>query len=278
MSNARNIDTKVVRDFGKEWSRSDQSKLSTAELKRWFSAYFAISPWERLPPNATGFDLGCGTGRWAKPVAPRVAELHCIEPSPVALNVARKNLAEFDNCRFHESSVDRLPLKDGSMDLGYSLGVLHHVPDTDRGIESCARKLKPGAPLLLYLYYAFDNRPLWFKHIWRASDMIRRVVSIAPDPVKYAVSQTIAALVYLPISRTARLLEKSGINVDSLPLSSYRDRSFYTMRTDALDRFGTRLEKRFTKSKIEKMLLAAGLGEIRFSERPPFWCAVAYKL
>lgn len=91
-------------------------------------------------------------------------------------------------------------------------------------------------------------------------------------------SQLIAGLVYLPLSRIAYLLEKSGINVHNLPLSSYRDKSFYTMRTDALDRFGTRLEKRFTKAQIEKMLLAAGLGEIRFSERPPFWCAVAYKL
>lgn len=44
MSNGRNIDTKVTRDFGKEWSRFDQSKLSADELEEWFLAYFAIFP------------------------------------------------------------------------------------------------------------------------------------------------------------------------------------------------------------------------------------------
>jgi len=65
--------------------------------------------------------------------------------------------------------------------------------------------------------------------------------------------------------------------VGSVPLSFYRDHSFYTMRTDARDRFGTPLEKRFTRSQIEKMMLDAGLKEIRFSESAPYWCAVGVK-
>ncbi len=42
--------------------------------------------------------------------------------------------------------------------------------------------------------------------------------------------------------------------VDSVPLSAYRNRSVYTMRTDAYDRFAIRLEKRFTKEQIGAML------------------------
>ena len=61
-----------------------------------------------------------------------------------------------------------------------------------------------------------------------------------------------------------------------VPLSQYRHNSFYTMRTDALDRFGTRLEKRFTKSEIRDMMLAAGLDEITFSDKS-FWTAVGIK-
>ena len=67
--------------------------------------------------------------------------------------------------------MDAIPLPDGSADFGYSLGVLHHVPDTQKGIIECVRKLKPGAPFLLYLYYAFDNRPWWFRTIWKISDL-----------------------------------------------------------------------------------------------------------
>jgi hypothetical protein len=58
------------------------------------------------------------------------------------------------------------------------------------------------------------------------------------------------------------------------PLSIYRDRSFYVMRNDALDRFRTPLERRFTRQEIAGMLLAAGLRDIRFRESAPYWCAV----
>jgi hypothetical protein len=60
-------------------------------------------------------------------------------------------------------------------------------------------------------------------------------------------------------------------------LAYYRDNTFYVMRTDALDRFGTRLEHRFTKAQIIEMLEAAGFSEIRFSETMPCWCAVAVR-
>jgi hypothetical protein len=49
------------------------------------------------------------------------------------------------------------------------------------------------------------------------------------------------------------------------------------MRTDSRDRFGTPLEKRFSKSQIGKMLESAGLEDIEFSDKAPFWCAVGRK-
>jgi hypothetical protein len=49
------------------------------------------------------------------------------------------------------------------------------------------------------------------------------------------------------------------------------------MRTDALDRFGTRLEQRFTKSQIKNMMDASGLEHIVFSDKQIYWLAVGYK-
>ena len=273
-----NLDPATVRGFGEEWSRFTQAALSEEERARVFREYFGIFEWDRLPPDGgIGVDVGCGSGRWAALVAPRVRHLHLVDASPEALAIARGNLTGHSNVTFHAASVDALPFPDGTLDFAYSLGVLHHVPNTAAALGSIARKLKPGAPLLVYLYYAFDNRPWWFSALWRGSDVLRRGISRMPWALRYGVSQLFAAGVYWPLARTGRLLDAAGRLPAAWPLSYYRDKSFYVMRTDALDRFGTRLEQRFTRAEIESMLRTAGFGEIRFSSHSPFWCAVAVR-
>lgn len=273
----KNIDPKTVSSFGDEWSRFDQDGLGAAEHAFLFETYFNIFPWESLPHDAHGFDMGCGSGRWAALVAPRVGLLTCIDPSPEALAVARKKLSNFSNVDFVNAGVSDQPISPESQDFGYSLGVLHHVPDTTAAIQDCVRLLKAGAPLLLYLYYRFDNRPRWFMFIWRVSDILRRVISVLPARIKTAVTDLFAVLVYFPLARLAFFGERLGFNVDRWLLSSYRRTSFYTMRTDSRDRFGTSLEKRFTRREIAEMMQNAGLEDIRFSENFPFWCAVGRK-
>ena len=72
-------------------------------------------------------------------------------------------------------------------------------------------------------------------------------------------------------------MEKIDIDTNNIPLNVYRNASFYTMRTDSLDRFGTKLELRFTKSQIKEMLIKGGLENITFSNSIPYWCAVGFK-
>lgn len=272
-----NLDHKTVDGFGREWSAFDQSSLSETERLAMFGDYFRIFPWACLPEGAVGADIGCGSGRWALLAAPRVGVLHCVDPSGEALAVARSNLAALKNVHFHKVGVDALPFPDGSLDFAYSLGVLHHVPDTATAIRSVAAKLKSGALFLMYLYYAFDNRPAWYRFLWQASDWIRLAVARLPFPFRYALSQVMAGLVYWPLARLARGLERYWRLPSNWPLAYYRDKAFYVMRTDALDRFGTRLEHRFTRSEITAMLEASGFTEIRFSDLPPYWCAVAVR-
>jgi SAM-dependent methyltransferase len=248
--------------------------LSAEEYKRLFDSYFSIFSFESL---GEGFDLGCGSGRWARLVAPRVGHLHCIDPAPEALAVARRNLAGQTNVSFHNVSSEAIPLPDESQDFGYSLGVLHHIPDTEAAMRDCVRKLKPGAQFLVYLYYGFDNRPGWFRAVWRASDIVRKGVSRLPFGARKAVTTALAAIVYYPMARTARLLEAAGLPAQNLPLYSYRKSTFYSMRTDSLDRFGTRLEQRFTRAEIAAMMARCGLEDIRFSEDEPYWVAVGRK-
>jgi SAM-dependent methyltransferase len=272
----KNLDAETVKSFGDEWSRFDQSELPIAEAQRIFDEYFAVFPWDKLPKNASGYDMGCGSGRWAKLMAPRVGHLHCIDPSS-ALEVAKSTLSSHSNVTFHRTSVDDCPLTPNSQDFGYSLGVLHHVPDTAKAIRTCVDLLKPGAPFQLYLYYAFDNRSPMFKLAWRCSDMLRRAICKLPSTLKHFVTDILAALVYFPLARFSLLAERLGVAVGSIPLSYYRSHSFYTMRTDSRDRFGTPLEQRFTRNEITAMMDTAGLDDLCFSDRAPYWCVVGIK-
>lgn len=275
-SQKKNLDVDTVKSFGDEWSRFDQTALSEEEANKIFDEYFAVFPWDSLPENATGFDMGCGSGRWARLMAPRVGHLHCIDPSS-ALDVAKTALSSAKNVSFVQASVDERPLTQDSQDFGYSLGVLHHVPDTAGAIRACVGMLKPGAPFLVYLYYAFDNRSTLFKLAWRCSDLLRRGICGLPAQLKHLLTDTLAVLVYYPLARFALLAERLGFEIGSIPLSYYRNHSFYTMRTDSRDRFGTPLEQRFTRNEIASMMEGAGLRDVRFSDRAPYWCAVGIK-
>jgi SAM-dependent methyltransferase len=277
VTETRNLDHKTVDSFGEEWSRFSQDAVDQKELQSLFDSYFAVFPWSTLPSDAEGFDMGCGSGRWAKIAAAHVGKLNCIDASAKALDVARKNLSGIKNVHFIGAGVSDRPLPDNSQDFGYSLGVLHHIPDTKAAMKDCTRMLKPGAPFLVYLYYRFDNMPVWYKWVWRASNLLRVVISNMPGSLKDMTTDLIAFLVYLPLSRLAKLGERLGLNVDRWLLSNYRDRSVYTLRTDSRDRFGTPLEQRFTRAEITDMMHECGLEDIKFSDAMPFWCAVGTK-
>jgi SAM-dependent methyltransferase len=275
----RNVDPEVAAGFGHEWStfRQSEAEFTSADREAIFQSYFHIFPWNELPSNPVGIDVGCGSGRWSVMVAPRVDHLHLLDASADALAVARQNLADANNVSFHLASVGDIPVDDNSLDFAFSLGVLHHVPDTMAAIRVIATKLKVGAPFLIYLYYALDNRPWWYRAIWRFSNIFRTTISRLPPGLRLIISQIIAVVIYWPLARFAALVERAGFSPAAIPLESYRHRKFYVMRTDAYDRFCTTLEQRFTRQQIEQMLTRAGFGKISFSDTVPYWCAVGRK-
>jgi ubiquinone/menaquinone biosynthesis C-methylase UbiE len=273
----KNIDQNVVKDFGEEWNAYKQSDISRKDLEKAWNQYFKIFPFKDLEANAVGFDMGCGSGRWAIFTAEKVGHLNCIDPSEKALKVAQQNLSPYKNVSFYNASVSDDVLNESSQDFGYCLGVLHHIPDTLDGLKSCCRALKRGAPFLLYLYYDLENKPLLFKLIWRLSNTLRFLISKLPSRLKRYITFCIAVIIYYPLARLALLISKFGFNPSFIPLSDYKDKKFKFMVTDALDRFGTRLEKRFSKEQIISMLDIAGFENISFSEAEPYWVCLSYK-
>ena len=161
----------------------------------------------------------------------------------------------------------------GSLDLAMSLGVLHHIPDTALAIKDVARSIKPEGVFLCYLYYNLENKPAYYKLIFKGVNIVRQVISASPQTLRRLSATIIAALVYWPLARLSKVLSKLGRNTSNLPLHHYADMPFVMLANDALDRFGTSLEQRFSRAEITEMLRAADfdLTTLKFSDIEPFW-------
>ena len=274
----QNLDTSVVEDFGNEWGMF-KNDISFNEMQLIWSDYFNIFPWDALPKDGgVGADIGCGTGRWSVPVASKVKKLYLIDPSSKAINIAKNNLSKFNNVQYMNKGLESAMTSIELLDFAYSLGVLHHVPNIDSAFKSISSRLKKGAPLLVYLYHSFEDSPKWYKLLWLISDILRKMISSLPYSIKIAITQSIALIIYWPISRFGYIASKLGIDTTHFPLIYYSDKPFYFMRNDSLDRFGTKLENRFSRAQIKTLFNDSGFGNVKFSKNKPYWCASGIKL
>ena len=110
-------------------------------------------------------------------------------------------------------------------------------------------------------------RTIWFHHITK---------NISGKTI----AGLLAALVYLPMVLLVRFVAFSGFKklADKLPLSPYKNKSFFVLRNDALDRFGTKLEQRFSKQEVIEMMKNSGLDNIVVGKNAPFYRAVGKRI
>jgi SAM-dependent methyltransferase len=272
----KNIDNLTVNSFGEEWTKF--SDFSEEEIQLVGSEYFDIVTPEHLNKDSVVLDMGCGSGRWTKYVCKKAKFVEAIDPSDAIIS-AGMLLKDESNVRISKAGSESIPFEDNSFDFVFSLGVLHHIPDTQQAMQMCVNKLKKDGFLLVYLYYSLDNRGIIYKSIFSISNIIRKIISALPASAKKLVCDMIAYSIYLPLIGLSNLLNSIGLkNLSSkIPLYYYSGKSINIIRNDALDRFGTPLEQRFSKNEIKIMMENCGLTNIIFSEKAPYWHALGQK-
>jgi SAM-dependent methyltransferase len=278
LSNGINIDSKTVSSFGEEWNAFHG--FNEKDLQYTGDMYFDIVTFEMLNDQSTVIDIGCGSGRWIKYLAGRYKKIVGLDPSKAIL-VADKMLGKNERVELVQSSTDHIPYPDGYFDFAYSLGVLHHIPDTEKALIDCVKKVKSGGYFLVYLYYTFENRPFFFRLFYWLSNLLRKGVSKLPHRLKKWVCDFLAVVIYMPFILLCRFLRFMGIPEKArfhIPLQAYERQSFYIIRNDSLDRFGTPLEQRFSRKEIQAIMERAGLTDIVFSENIPYWHAIGKKV
>ena len=276
-----NLDQGVIDGFGHEWAAFDYAETEISEaLDSQFLAYCAPIDLTHFNPLASlAADFGAGSGRWSSRLAPYFSLVYALEPSDGASVVLKKKFTDNPKITVLQETVGVNSIPPESLDLAMSLGVLHHIPDTALAIKDVARSIKPEGFFLCYLYYNLENKPFYYRLIFKGVNLVRRVISSLPQPVKRVSARIIAGLIYWPLARLSKLLEKLGRNTSNFPLHHYAHMPFVMLANDALDRFGTSLEQRFSKTEITQMLGAAGfdLTTLKFSDAEPFWTFAVQK-
>ena len=278
----QNLDQQVIDSFGHEWSAFDYAEGETDDaLDSQFLAYCTpIDLTQFNSKSSVAADFGAGSGRWASRLLPHFSLIYALEPSDGANKVLKKKFSKEPRMTILHETVGANSIPVGSLDFAMSLGVLHHVPDTGLAIKDVASKIKGGGVFLCYLYYKLDNKPLYYRGLFWTANSLRWLISRLPYALRKLIARVIAALIYLPLARTAKLLSSAGKNVSNFPLHHYANMPLVMLQNDALDRFGTRLEQRFSKKEITEMLGSADfdLSTLKFSDVEPFWTFSVKKL
>jgi SAM-dependent methyltransferase len=275
-TDGKNIDNEVVQTFGEEWLKFKD--YSDEEIRLFAIMYFDILNDQIINKNTYALDIGCGTGRWTKYLANRIGFVEAIDPSN-AVFAADHLLKGVENVRITKASIETIPFKDETFDFAMSVGVLHHIPNTQNAMIDCVKKVKKGGYFYCYLYYDLDNKNPFFKTMFWLSNLIRIAVSRMPAKLKRLVCDMLAVILYMPFVLASRLLNYFGLNkiARKVPLSDYANKTFFIIRNDSLDRFGTRLEHRFSKKEVIELMERSGLENIVVSPTSPYYHAVGRK-
>src|SRR5690606_3244646 len=118
-----------------------------------------------------------------------------IDPSDAIFSAAATH-RDLPNVRWSQAGVDAIPFADNAFDLIVCLGVLHHVPDTEDALRRMVRKVKPGGQVLIYLYYALENRGRLYRSLFAITEVFRKMVQALPGPIKRTVAELIAFSIY----------------------------------------------------------------------------------
>jgi SAM-dependent methyltransferase len=248
--------------FGEEW-HEHQDVLAEHEAE--FDRYFDLVDLDGLADRRVA-DLGCGSGRWASFVAPRCRSLAVVDFSD-AVFVARENLRAHENVVFVLGDVLALPFPDDAFDLAYCIGVLHHLPVD--ALEATRRLARLAPEVLVYLYYALDNRPAYYRLLLGAVSVVRRrLAKVRGARARSAITWVLTALVYLPLAGLGAVVPRGWRRF--VPLAdTYTGMSVRRIRQDVYDRFFTGIEQRVSRAQIAT--LHDTFASVTVSDGLPYW-------
>jgi ubiquinone/menaquinone biosynthesis C-methylase UbiE len=154
---------------------------STTDAAPGSAEFYADVEWRRyeLEPFIPGFaeferwrgrrvlEVGVGLGTDFTRFARAGADLTGVDLTEASVEAVRERLTlEGLKADLRVADAESLPFAEGSFDLVYSWGVLHHTPDTDRALAEVRRVLAPRgeARIMLYSRRSWVALGVWLRH------------------------------------------------------------------------------------------------------------------
>ena len=150
---------------------------------------------------------GCGKGRHTRLVASYGARAILGVDLSDAVDVAFDDTRGMPNAHIIQADLRRLPLRPGSIDHAYSVGVLHHLPLPREGFDSLARALRPGGTLSVWVYGAENN--LWIARV--VSPIRTGLTSRIPARLLYGLAWVVSVPLWAALKTLYRPARREGL-------------------------------------------------------------------
>ena len=151
---------------------------------------------------------GCGKGRHTRLAARYGAAAVIAVDLSDAVDVAFDNTRDLPAAHIVQADLLRLPLRPGSCDYAFSVGVLHHLPDPTAGFHALAKAVRPGGTVSVWVYGAENNA--WIAHV--VTPLRVGLTSRLPARVVHALSWTLALPLWLALVALYRPARRPGLS------------------------------------------------------------------
>jgi len=149
-----------VSSFGDEWHLFKKVKNSKPYMsKDEMTNYLDLNKSDI--ENKTILEIGCGAGPYLDISAREYGAKHIIGVDlSRAVDAAYENVGNLKNVTIIQANLFYLPFKNATFDLIYSLGVLHHTPNTKDAFNAITPFLKQKGLASIWLYGKYWERKI----------------------------------------------------------------------------------------------------------------------
>jgi SAM-dependent methyltransferase/uncharacterized protein YbaR (Trm112 family) len=176
------------------------------------------------------------------------------------VETARKNTSKYDNVLIVQGDIFHLPFKP-QFDFVISHGVVHHLPEPEKGFNNLVSKVKKGGEVFIWVY---GNDP-----VVPIIEMLRTVFSIVPKPIANILSLPFAFILsmskYLYI--TLKHLPFCSKLAEKVPYKQYAVRTFREMHCTIMDKLFVPVVNYYDYNELEDWFKKADLSEYKISSR-----------